>query len=193
MSMWEAVRERGTEVVFRPGDVLLHHGDESGQCYAVLEGDLMVATSSSQGNTVILGHRGPGVVIGELSALDGAPRSATVRAQTDVRAVVLTAQQFEQLILDEPELALAQIKRLSEQLRQLTERFSIRGDELRMRVLHLLEMNVDASGDPVFRSTRGELANWIGATREAVTRTLRELEDEGIIQMGRGEVTLLGR
>jgi len=49
---------------FRAGEVLLHHGDQSGQCSAILDGDLMVTTASTQDNTVILGHRGAGVVIG---------------------------------------------------------------------------------------------------------------------------------
>ncbi len=191
MGIWEAVAERGTEIEFAPGEVLLHHGDTSGHCYAIRDGEVLVTATSSQGATVVLGRRGAGTVIGEMAALDGAPRSATVRARTQVAAVVLTADQFEALIREQPDLAVDQIRRLSRQLRDLTERFSVRGEELRMRVLQLLETNAEMFGDPVFRSTREELAGWVGATREAVIRALKELVDDGVVAMRRGAVELL--
>ena len=191
MGIWEAIAARGTAVRFGPGDVLLHHGDTSGHCYAIREGQVLVTATSSQGATVVLGRREAGAVVGEMAALDGLPRSATVRARTEVDAVVLTPEQFAGLIQEQPELALEQIRRLSRQLRDLTERFSVRGEELRMRVLQLLETNADTLGDPVFRSTREELAGWVGATREAVIRTLKQLEEEGVVVMRRGAVELV--
>lgn len=189
--MWDAVAERGTAVSFSPGEVLLHHGDVSGHCYAILDGEVLVTATSSQGATVVLGRRRAGAVIGEMSALDGSPRSATVRASTEVEAVVLTAEQFEALILEQPELALDQIRRLARQFRDLTERYSVRGEELRMRVMQLLETNADETGNRIFRSTREELAGWVGATREAVIRTLRDLEAEGRVVLRRGAVELV--
>ena len=191
MGMWDAVRSRGTEVRFAPGEVLLHHGERSAHCYAIVEGEVLVTATSSQGATVVLGRRGAGATVGEIGALDGSPRTATVRARTDVSAVVLTADEFERMILEEPQLALAEIRRLSAQFRNLTERFSVRGEELRLRVLQLLETNAEETGDPVFRSTREELAGWVAATREAVTRTLRDLEGEGLVILQRGAVELV--
>jgi CRP/FNR family cyclic AMP-dependent transcriptional regulator len=188
--MWEAVAARGRQVTFAPGDVLLHHGELSRHCYAIRSGDVLVTATSTQGATVVLARRGPGTVIGEIGALDGSPRSATVNARTEVTAVVLTAEEFEQLLRDEPELALAEIKRLSRQFRDLTERYSLRSEELRLRLIQLLETNAKETGDPVFRSTREELAGWVGATREAVIRALRELEDEGRVSLERGAVKL---
>lgn len=150
----------------------------------------MTATSS-RGSTVVLARRGPGAVVGEQAALDGAPRSATVLAETDVVAVVLAAAELEALLREEPDLALAELRRLSAQLRELTERYALRGEELRVRVLQLLTTNARETGDPVFRSTREELAGWVGATREAVIRTLRELEADRLVALRRGAVELL--
>lgn len=190
MGMWDAVAGRGTEVCFGPGDVLLHHGDVSGHCYAIRSGEVLVTATSTQGATVVLGRRGAGSVIGELGALNGSPRSATVRAIDAVKAVVLSAQEFEDLLRDDPDLALAELRRLSRQLSDLTERFSVRGEELRLRVLQLLSTHATESGDQVFRSTRQELAGWVGATREATIRTLRGLEDDGSVTLRRGAVEL---
>lgn len=182
---------RGVEVRFAAGSVLLHHGDTTRHCYAIRSGEVLVTASSSQGSTVVLARRGPGTVIGELAALDGAPRSATVRAVTEVVADVLAAADLEALLREQPDLALAELRRLSRQMRQLTERYALRGEELRTRLLDLLSTNLAETGDPVFRSTREELAGWVGATREAVIRTLRELEIEGIVALRRGAVELL--
>ena len=73
MGMWDAVAARGTEVRFSAGDVLMHHGEVSRHCSAIRLGEVLVTASSSQGATVVLARRGPGTVIGELAALDGAP------------------------------------------------------------------------------------------------------------------------
>lgn len=176
---------------FEQGAVLLHRGETTRHCYAIREGDVLVTTTSSQGATVVLARRGPGAVIGNLAALDGEPRSATVHAATDVVAVVLRAEQLEALLLEEPMLALAEVRRLARQLRALTNQYTTRSEELRTRVLELLATHAAESGDRVFRSTRQELANWVGASREATIRTLRELESEGSIALRRGAVELL--
>ena len=191
MGMWDAVAARGTEVRFSAGDVLMHRGEVSRHCYAIRQGEVLVTASSSQGATVVLARRGPGTVMGELAALDGAPRSATVRAVTEVVADVLSAADLETLLREQPDLAVAELQRLSRQMRQLTERYALRSEELRTRLLELLSTNLAEQGDPVFRSTREELAGWVGATREAVIRTLREMEAEGHVTLRRGAVELL--
>lgn len=188
---WAAVDARGTEVRFDAGAVLLRRGEATRHCYAIREGEVLVTAASSQGATVVLARRGPGTVIGDLAALDGEPRSATVHAATDVVVVVLSAEQLEALFHEQPALALAELRRLSRQLRALTDRYTSRSEELRTRVVQLLSTHAAESGDPVFRSTRQELASWVGASREATIRVLRELEAGGQIALRRGAVELL--
>ena len=192
MGIWEAVDTQGTAVRFAAGDVLFHHGDTTRHCYAIRRGEVLVTVSSTQGSTVVLARRGPGTVVGEQAALDGAPRSATVRAATDVDAVVLDDGALRALLLDNPQVALAELTRLSRQLREMSERYAMRSEELRTRLLGVLSTHASATGEAAFRSTREELAGWVGATREAVTRALRELEDDGVVRLQRGAVVLLG-
>lgn len=175
------------------GTTLVRHGEVGTHCYAILQGEVVVTATTIQGTTVVLGRRGPGSVIGELAALDAEPRSATVTADGPVEAVALSADAFESLLRERPELAIAEIRRLGRQLRVLSERYVIRGEELRTRVVGLLLTNLDETGETTLRSTRQELADWIGATREAVTRALRRLEDAGLITLGRGTVTVVDR
>ncbi len=190
-SLWQAIAGRGRTVRLAAGTPMLHHGDEGRHCYAVLAGEVVVSTTTSQGALVMLGRRGPGAVIGELAALDAAPRSATAIAGTDVTAVILTAAELEALLLEEPELALRELRRLSRQLRTLTERYTLRNEELRTRLVTLLLTHVAESGQSTVRATRQELADWVGVTREAATRTLRRLEEQGLVSLGRSTVTVV--
>lgn len=191
MSVWEAVVEHGRPVRFEAGDTLLTHGADGRHCFAIDRGVVLVTATSQQGATVVIARRGPGDVIGDLGALSGQPRTATASAATAVEARRLTADEFEGLLLSDPELAVAELRRVAAQLREMTERYSIRGEELRTRVMALLRTHADATGDPTFRSTREEMAGWVGATREAVTRVLTGLEADGVVRLDRGSVELV--
>lgn len=181
----------GRPVEYRRGEVVLHEGEEGDHCVAIIRGDLLVTTSSSTGATVVLARRRPGDFIGELSLLDGVPRSARVVATTDVEARRMNAQELEQLLLSQPDLALEEIRRLAAEVRSLSRRVTGRSEELRVRVLDMLHLQTEVTGEAVFRSTREELAGWVGATREAVSRTLTDLQAEGLVVLGRGQVRLL--
>ncbi|MFN3219450.1 MAG: Crp/Fnr family transcriptional regulator [Acidimicrobiales bacterium] len=192
-AMWDAIAASGREVRFDAGDTLVRQGEQSTHCYAIRSGEVLVTATTAAGSTVVLGRRNGGSVIGELAALDPAPRSATVTARTDVVAQMLSAVELEALLLDQPALALAELKRLSLQLRSLTERYAVGGAALRTRIVTLLETHRAETGVASLRSTRSELAGWLGASREAVSRVLQELEAEGVVQLGRGWVGLTDR
>ena len=84
-----------------------------------------------------------------------------MRAVTEVVADVLSAADIEAVLREQPELAVAELRRLSRQMRQLTERYALRCEELQTRLLELLSTNLAEQGEPVFRSTREELAGWV--------------------------------
>ena len=191
--MWASVIERGLPVHFSAGVALLHHGDASQHCYAIRSGEVIVTATTTQGATVVLGRRGPGDLVGELAALGSAPRTATVRARTEVDAVALSADGLADLFRSDPDVALAWTRWLAGEYRALTERYAGRSEDLRTRVLQLLVTNAEVTGEPVFRSTREELACWVGASREAVTRTLHDLDLDGLVTLSRGGVRLAQR
>jgi CRP/FNR family transcriptional regulator, cyclic AMP receptor protein len=180
--MWDAIASRGHEVRFGPGDTLVRQGEQSTHCYAIRSGEVLVSATTAAGSTVVLGRRNVGSVVGELAALDPAPRSATVTARTDVVA---------QMLLDQPALAMAELERLSLQLRSLTERYAVGGAALRTRIVTLLETHRAETGVASLRSTRSELAGWLGASREAVSRVLHELEADGMVRLSAGSVALI--
>ena len=85
------------EVELEAGEVLFEQGSVGDKAYAIREGSLEILTESS-GREVLLAVRGPGDVIGEMSLLEQEPRMATVRARTATTLIVITKQQFNQIM-----------------------------------------------------------------------------------------------
>lgn len=190
-AMWEAISARGRPIRFAAGHVIVRQGELGDHCYAIRSGEVLVTAAGSSGATVVLGVRGRGEVVGKMAALDGGRRSATVTARTPIEAVVLSAAALEALLLEDPRLALDELRRLSGQLRSLSARYALRGEEVRTRIVELLRVHAGETGSAEFRSTRAELAGWVGATREAVSRALADLESAGVVELGRGTVVLV--
>lgn len=188
--MWEAIETRGTRQGFKPGEALMHHGASGRTCYAMCSGTVLITATSSQGSTLVLGRRQRGALVGELAALEGAPRAATVTAKDHVMTVRLRPEDLHAILEDHPDLALSMLRNFAARIRMLSERFALRSEDLQSRILDVLETNHDETGDPVFRSTREELAGWVGATREAVVRSLQQLKADGRVELARGAVRL---
>jgi Cyclic nucleotide-binding domain len=83
-----ALRAHGRLVRFRRGQALFTQGDRAERVFAIERGWVMITSLAPGGREIVLGLRGPGDLIGDLSALDGAPRSATALAVGEVEATV---------------------------------------------------------------------------------------------------------
>ena len=92
-----AVARRSTEVDASRGSVLCREGETGRQCFVVRDGEATVTIDGDEIATI-----GPGSVFGELALLDGAPRVATVTAATDMRLVVLSRPEFDELLAEVP-------------------------------------------------------------------------------------------
>jgi CRP/FNR family transcriptional regulator, cyclic AMP receptor protein len=147
---------------------------------------------------VILGLRGPGDVVGELSALDGEPRSATAVAVDDVEAVVAPARLMSTMLERDPglagELLRVLAKRLRESDRQRLEFAML--DTLGRVARRLLEL-AERFGEPGDDGVRVELplsqeqlASWCGCSREATVKALRTLREVAGVTTGRRTFTL---
>src|SRR4051795_6338912 len=95
---------------YRRGDVLFHQGDDAGAVLVLLEGHVKAAMLND-GREVILAFPGPGELLGELSAVDGEPRSGTVRAVDDVEALVIPGSAFRAFLEHRPRIALLLLRR----------------------------------------------------------------------------------
>lgn len=116
---------------FSAGAVFIREGEMRRNDYMllILEGDISVESmGSGEGNQMVVHAMGPGSLIGEMGMLDGAPRSASCKAVTDVAAVVLTRTALMRLLRDDPpvgaRLLLAITKRMADHLRETTRKLN---------------------------------------------------------------------
>jgi CRP/FNR family transcriptional regulator, cyclic AMP receptor protein len=111
-----AVSEKATEVDFPAGRVIARQGEIGTGFFIVVDGRVRVVRD---GET--LATLGPGDFFGELSVLDRLPRVAQVVAEAPTRCLALASWDFEQVLLDQPGLALAILRGLAARLRSVTE------------------------------------------------------------------------
>ncbi len=179
----EELRALGSERRYGAGVAIFHHGDEPGSVLLLIEGRVKVALLGPQGREAILGFVGPGELVGDVAALDGGPRSATVEAVDPVRALVVPRAAFERFASARPEAALALLRSLARRLRQADEqRLEFAAYDVVGRVARRLVDLCDRHGEPVEGGTmitlplsQDELAAWTGSSREAVAKALQLL------------------
>jgi len=176
----------------KAGRTLVSQGDTSTNVYVVLQGRLQVMLFSMDGREIILRDIAEGEVFGELAALDGLPRSATIVALSDCLLASIDAKSFCTAIAELPAASLWLARRLAGQIRDLTQRvFERHALRVRNRLHCELLRRCAAAGADEIRvplqpsPTHAELASCIGTHREAVTREMGCLVKRGIIQQER--------
>ncbi len=112
---WLAEQARPMEVA--AGSLLMEEGDRGDSMYVVLDGEFEIIKRSDRSD-IVIAVREPGEFIGEMSLLDHAPRSATVRALRDSRVLMVHADAFHQLVSSSPSAALTILHTVSARLRQ---------------------------------------------------------------------------
>jgi len=165
------------------------HQDIATEVFLVLEGSLRVELHSMNGREIILADVGPGDIVGEFAALDDQPRSASVAATSACSLARIPGGLFKASVLSDPASAEWIARRLVGQVRQLTERvFELNALAVRSRLhCELLRLSLDvgvADNAAVISPspTHVQLASKIGTHREAVTRELSYLHEQGISQ-----------
>ena len=119
----QALTARGTARTFARGRALFHEGQLPDQVMLLRAGRVKVAVATAAGREVVLAFRGPGELVGEQSAIDGEPRSASIVAVEEVEALVLTHHGVPR-VPDRatPPAALALLRILSRRLREADEK-----------------------------------------------------------------------
>lgn len=115
----ERVARRLVERSLAHGELLFREGDPGGTLYVVLEGELEIFTVS-KGREQILSRVGPGGHVGEMSVIDGAPRSATARAAGATRIAELSREDVLDDVVASPAAAQAMLGEMAQRLRRAT-------------------------------------------------------------------------
>lgn len=193
----DTLRREGHVRRFRRGQALFTEGDRAERVFLIERGWVMISCMSPEGREIVLGLRGSGDIIGELSTLDGEARSATALAVADVDAVVASGTVLTQA-LDEPAAARELINVLATRLRDADRKrlqFATLDTLGRVaeRLLELSERFGQPSGEGIaveMPFSQEQLASWCGASREAAVKALSALRSLKCISTGRQSLVI---
>lgn len=176
---------------------VLQAGDCTDNIYLILTGELKVQISDQEGREVILSVLQPGEMFGEMGVIDDHPRSATVISTEPCDLVVIAKNDFKSCLAENFEVSLYIIHSLVKRLREADRKIeSLALIDVYGRVARLLlEMAETQDGHKVVtrRITRQDIAKTIGASREMVSRVMRDLQLRGLIEEKDGCIWLHGK
>ncbi|MDQ3940422.1 MAG: Crp/Fnr family transcriptional regulator [Actinomycetota bacterium] len=195
----QGLKARGRRRRYPRGSTLFNEGESSDKVVLIEQGRVKLSFFTDEGQEIMLALRGAGELIGELSVLDGEPRSATATALEDVDALVLSAEEFKGFLETTPRVAMKLLQITSRRLRDADDKriefgaFDTAGRVAR-RLIELAERFGEASGEGTkidVALSQQDLAAWTGASREAVSKALQMMRARGWIETHRRGVTLL--
>ncbi len=176
------------------GEIILYEGDEAEALYFVISGAVKVFKTSVEGKEQILGIIRPGESFNDVPVFDDAPNPASVQAMGDVVLYEIGKRELKALLQNHPQIALSTIKVLAGQVRSLVslvEDLSFR--QVIGRVAKILLEHASGEVGSVPRLTQQEMAAMAGSAREVVGRSLKALEEEGLIKLNRQRVAITNK
>lgn len=193
------IADLGRLRTYASGDLLFVEGDHSHTVYVCIEGRVRVFLTMPSGRELLVGIKLPGDEFGELSALDGRPRSASTSAIGPTVVAELRADRFIEALTDEPHLFVAVCQNLSAQLRLANDRLVVRNSNsatvrtarMLVELASLMMRHSGSSSSYEVPITQSDLADWIGATRESTARALAGFRRAGLVETCRGRIVVL--
>jgi CRP/FNR family transcriptional regulator, cyclic AMP receptor protein len=195
----QTLLQAGTRRHFARHAVLFHQGDPSSHVALLLSGWVKISATSRGGYEALLAIRGPGDLVGELSAVDDRVRSATVLTLVAVKANVVPAEQFLSLLRQRPKLCFALLANLAGRLREADRRRLEFGalnvtERLARRLLALAGIHGRQERGGIVLDvplSQRELAGAVSASREAVARILRILRERDVVTTRRQRIVIV--
>ena len=180
----------------RDETIILEDDDSVQALFLIASGEVKVYVSGSDGRETILSLLSKGDFFGEMSLIDGEPRSASVKAVTDADLLILRREHFIKQVQKTPELAMGLLVEMSKRIRKANRQISSLAmltvyGRVAATILNLMQergVRVHAEGGNMVtvirnRPTQQQLAEMSGTTRETVSRVLSSLAKKGTISL----------
>ena len=188
-----AVGSHGISRSYPKNTIIVTEGDETDSLYVILEGRVKVFVSDGEGHDMVLSTQGPGEYFGEMM-LDEGPRSASIMTLEPSRFLVVAKGDFRDFVMKNPAFALNLIEKLIGRARTLTASVkSLALMDVYGRVARLLLELAEETGGKLSipqRLTQQDIASRIGASREMVSRILKDLSTGGYLTQSRSGIML---
>lgn len=191
----EAIKKYITEKIVDKGEIFLLEGEWSDYLYFLVSGLVKVYKTSPEGQEQILHFARPGESLNDVSTFDGGPTAASMLAVTPLTLYMMKKSDFQSIILrDYRKVCLNVIQALAHRVR----RDSMLVTELAFhrvigRLARMLLKYALGENNQELRLTQQDMAATVGTTREVVNRSLRVLEEKGVIRLSRHRIEILDK
>lgn len=184
---------------FRGGTILCSEGDPGEVLYVLEQGELRVSRITADGREIVIAVVDAPAALGELSLLDGGPRSATLTAQGDVQLRFIPRSAFLQLLTEQPAMRDAIFVRLAGILRNANQlhvdllSLDVPGRLAKWLIQRSQRVTANPDGNNAFALGRSQsdLANQLGTTRSTLNRALRGFVELGLIEYDGDQIVVL--
>lgn len=177
---------------FPRGAPIMSAGEETDSLYVVISGRLKVMMSDDEGREVILAMLGPSEFFGEMGLLDDSPRSATVVTVEPCELLILAKKDFKRCLFENFDMAMTVMRGLVKRLREADQKIgSLALMDVYGRVARLLLDTaeiVDGQKVVTKKLAKQDIAKMIGASREMVSRVMKDLQTGGFIEVRAGSI-----
>jgi len=185
--------QRAVTKSFPKNAIIVSEGDRTEALYIILSGRVKVFLANENGKEVTLTIEGPGDYFGEM-VLDGGPRSASVMTLEPSRFLIIPRSDIEAFLTGHPEFAMHLVRKLIQRVRILTDNVkSLALQDVYGRFTRMVnELAAEHDGKLAIapKPTQQEMANRIGASREMVSRILKDLVAGGYLSVERQRITV---
>lgn len=185
---------RGIVRNYRKNSIVLNEGDTGDSLFVILQGQVKVYATDENGREITYGTISAGDYFGEMS-LDGGARSASVMTLEPTLCSLVSRAAVQQHLAEEPAFALALVSQVIRRARAATETArQMALLDVYGRVIHTLEGQHGPASHTapiqLTQITHQQIASRVGASREMVSRLLKDLEKGGYVELGIKRITL---
>lgn len=185
-------------------NIILEDDSTDQALFIIVEGEVKVYISGMDGRETILAMLGKGDFFGEMSLIDGEPRSASVKAVTNTSILVVRRKDFQEELYKFPDLTMSLLEEMSRRLRKSNKQvgslslMTVYG-RIAATLLNLVEekgVRIHAQDGQMVvaiknKPTQQQLAEMSGTTRESVSRVLNTLQKKGLISINGKDLIIL--
>ncbi|MDD9923600.1 MAG: Crp/Fnr family transcriptional regulator [Boseongicola sp.] len=191
-ALMDVLKRVSQTVELNTGEILFSQGDSGDTFYVVTNGALDVSVVSEDGRKLSLCIMRNGEGLGEISLFDPSERTATATALEPTTLNRISAGDLRDAVTEEPQLAVDLLMLAGRRMRWMSNQISEQAllplsARLARRLIYLTN---SAGPDAKLEMSHARLAEFVGATREAVSRMLSDWKKDGIVELTRGGLTV---
>jgi CRP/FNR family cyclic AMP-dependent transcriptional regulator len=179
---------------FAKNTILFSKGDQSDALYILCSGKAKAVISDENGREIVITTFAAGEYFGEISFLDGRERSATVVTTEPAQVLIISRNDFKNILVSRPDLVFKLLKGLLKKLRKATDQVeNLALMDVYRRISSLFKRLARPQNDKRVikdKLTHQEIANMVGASREMVSKILKQLQVGGYISIEKKQITI---